>query len=307
MISKFYIGLLSAMLLLMGCEREIELELPAAGDQWVVEGFIENGQPPYVLLTRTTSFFGENSFSSLPALYVHNAQMTVTYNGVDYPMTEYCLRNLPPNLQPLIADFLGVQLDSLPFGFDLCAYANLQLLGQPGGVYRLTIQKGDTVATASTYIPQPVPIDSTWFVEETDVADSLVRLWVAFDEPDTLGNFYRYFTKRNDEPFYPGLFGSVLDDQFFNAAQFRFNLDRGYPQNADIDFDTYGLFIRGDTIITKISSIDRAHFNFWETTENQLRSGGPFASPTYILSNVDGALGIWGGYGSAYDTLVVPK
>lgn len=299
--------MLTGMLLLTSCEKEIDLELPPPGNTWVVEGFIQTDQFPYVILTRNTSFFGGNAFSSLGNLYVRNANVTVSHSGTDYPMQELCLSNLPPNLKPVVSQFLGVNLDSLPADLDVCVYVNFQLTGTEGEQYDLSIQKADTVLTATTTIPNAVPIDSMWIVPEPEVADSLVRLWVQFDEPDTLGNYYRYFTKRNDEPFYPGLFGSVLDDQFFNGQLFRFNLDRGYDRNTDIDFETYGLFVVGDTIIVNINSIDRPHFRFWETAEDQLRSGGPFASPTYITSNIEGGIGIWGGYGSAYDTLIVPK
>lgn len=303
----YIIGLLLAVVGLTACEKEIELTLPEPGNTWVVEGFIQTDQFPYVILTRNTSFFGGNAFNSLGNLYVRDASIVVSNGNDFYPMDEICLSNLPPNLKPVVSQFLGVNVDSLPPELDLCVYINFQLTGQPGERYDLYIQKDDTVVTATTSIPQPVPIDSMWIIPEPEIRDTLVRLWVQFNEPDTLGNFYRYFTKRNSEPFYPGLFGSVLDDQFFNGQLFRFNLDRGYDRNADIDFSTYGLFEIGDTIIVNINSIDRSHFRFWETTEDQLRSGGPFASPTYITSNINGGLGIWGGYGSAFDTLIVPK
>ncbi len=308
MMRYFTYGLLIVLgTLLMSCEKEIDLELPPPGNTWVVEGYIQTDEFPYVILTRNTSFFGGDAFTSLGNLYVHDANVTVSNQGTDYDLQELCLSNLPPNLKPIVSQFLGVNVDSLPPDLDVCVYVNFQLTGREGERYNLRIQKADTIVTSSTSIPYAVPVDSMWVLPEPEVADSLVRLWVQFDEPDTLGNFYRYFTKRNSEPFYPGLFGSVLDDEFFNGQLFRFNLDRGYDRNTDIDFDTYGLFVRGDTIIVNISSIDRAHFRFWETAEDQLRSGGPFASPTYITSNVEGGLGVWGGYGSAFDTLVVPK
>lgn len=304
-----YTAILSILsgLLFSSCEKEIELELPPPGNTWVVEGFIQTEQFPYVVLTRNTSFFGANAFSSLNNLYVRDATVTVDHLGTSYPMQELCLSSLPPNLKPIVSQFLGVNVDSLPPDLDVCVYVNFQLTGEEGQQYDLRIQKSDTLATATTRIPYAVPIDSMWTLPEPNTADSLVRLWVQFDEPDTLGNYYRYFTKRNSEPFYPGLFGSVLNDQFFNGQLFRFNLDRGYDRNTDIDFATYGLFVIGDTIIVNINSIDRPHFRFWETAEDQLRSGGPFASPTYITSNVEGGLGVWGGYGSAFDTLIVPK
>ncbi len=292
--------------LLTACEKEIDLDLPQAGSTLVVEGRIESGSFPFLFLTRNTSFFGTDNFSNLTDLYVHDAVVTVQVDGNDYVMDEYCLSTLPPALLPLLAEFLGVTPDSLPAGFDLCAYLSLDVIGEVGKRYDLRIVAGDQEITGSTAIPSMPPIDSMWTMPHPTLGDSMVILWVQFQEPDTLGNFYRYFTKANNEPFYPGLFGSVWDDQFTNGEMFRFNLDRGYARTAEIDFSTYGLFRKGDTIVVNFNMIDRPHHRFWNTLEDQLRSGGPFASPTYVISNVEGGLGVWGGYGSVYDTLVVP-
>jgi len=204
-----------------------------------------------------------------------------------------------------VLDYLGINEEDLA-GQDFCAYVTLSLTGEEGKVYRLTVQTADHHLQALTAVPHNVKIDSLWSIPANVMPDSLRVLWMQFREPDTFGNYYRYWTKANNEPFYPGYFGSVLDDQFFNGEIFSFNLDRGYPGNASIDFETYGLFGVGDTIIVKIAMIDKAHYDFWRTVEQQyLSGGGPFSTPTYIRSNVNGGLGIWGGYGAVYDTVVL--
>ena len=105
----------------------------------------------------------------------------------------------------------------------------------------------------------------------------------------------------------PG-YNSVFDDALINGTSFDFPLDRGIDRNIDSTFNNYGYFNRGDTIIVKWSAIDKSHFDFWRTLEFELGStGNPFASPVKVQSNVVGGLGIWGGYSSSYDTLVVPK
>ena len=51
---------------------------------------------------------------------------------------------------------------------------------------------------------------------------------------------------------------------------------------------------------------DEAHFDFWNTRDFSANSAGPFSSYTRIKGNVDGALGIWGGYSVDSYRLFVP-
>ncbi|MBK7223573.1 MAG: DUF4249 family protein [Saprospiraceae bacterium] len=42
--------------------------------------------------------------------------------------------------------------------------------------------------------------------------------------------------------------------------------------------------------------LDKVHFDFWKTRDFAANSGGPFSSYTRIKTNINGGLGIWGGY-----------
>lgn len=289
----------------LGCEKEIDLELNNPEERIVVEGYIETGEFPYVLLTRNFSFFSDAGLSDLSKLYVKGAFVSVTVDGTEHVLDELCLSTLPPALKQIILDYMGVSESELN-GADICAYVSTAIQGEIGKRYSLKVTSGKHELTSSTFIPNPTPIDSLWY--SYDAQDTnLVILWGRYKDPDTLGNFYRYQTKINSEPFYSGFFGSVWDDVLGNGQQLTFSVDKGYPRNSEIDFDVYGLFDKGDTIILKINSIDQDHYRFWDTMEEQLRNNGPFSSPTYVQSNIIGGLGVWGGNGSVYDTLTVPK
>jgi hypothetical protein len=55
----------------------------------------------------------------------------------------------------------------------------------------------------------------------------------------------------------------------------------------------------------KWCTIDKAHFQFWQTMERSNNSNGnPFAAPVSIKSNISNGLGVWGGYGASYDTII---
>jgi len=99
----------------------------------------------------------------------------------------------------------------------------------------------------------------------------------------------------NGEPFTTP-FGSVGDDALFDGQEFEFPLNRAFSRGDSIDPNTAGLWMRGDTMAIKWCTIDEAHYNFWQTFDFNRNSGGPFSSYTRVTSNVDGALGVWGGY-----------
>src|SRR5580658_10322488 len=63
-----------------GCQKNINLLIPTAPSQVVVEGYIENGKHPYVMLTRNAPFLGTIDSSQLASYIVTNAIVTVS-NG----------------------------------------------------------------------------------------------------------------------------------------------------------------------------------------------------------------------------------
>ena len=69
-------------------------------------------------------------------------------------------------------------------------------------------------------------------------------------------------------------------------------------------------FKKGDKVLVKWASIDKAQYDFWKTFEAQSSSfGNPF-SPTVIVKSTfkgAGCLGVWAGYGCTIDTIIIPK
>ena len=110
-------------------------------------------------------------------------------------------------------------------------------------------------------------------------------------DPPGFGDYIRYFTKRNSEPFYPGL-TSVFDDQVIDGTSYEVQVDRGVDRNEDLSED-YNFFDKGDTVTLKLCNIDKATYDFWRTMEYTYASvGNPFSSPTKVISNISGG-GAW--------------
>ncbi|MBL7985659.1 MAG: DUF4249 family protein, partial [Flavobacteriales bacterium] len=62
----------------ISCEKEVDVDLPETDPKLVVEGVIENGLPPIVILTRTQSYFAPTSLSSIAGIFVKDAVITVS-------------------------------------------------------------------------------------------------------------------------------------------------------------------------------------------------------------------------------------
>ena len=286
------ITLISAIFLFPSCEKNITVDIPVVSTQIVVEGYVEAGKNPGVLLSNTLPFFGSVNTLNLQQYTIKGAIVTVDN---------------------------GTMVDTLRDFFNIGVYFSTTMLGESGKTYSLRVLVNGKVLTATTMIPNPVHLDSTWFKVDGN-RDSLGYAWAHLSDPDTLGNCYRWFARRinhytygtdtgkeKDTNFVTPR-GSVFDDKFINGKSFDFGYDRGkFPnsQKDDDNNDERGFFKRGDTIVIKFCTIDRAHFEFWRTEETQAgNNGNPFGSPAPVLSNINGGLGIWGGYNATYDTII---
>jgi hypothetical protein len=90
-----------------------------------------------------------------------------------------------------------------------------------------------------------------------------------------------------------------------------FTTNDDYVDDKVIVFGTGYDFKEGDTIYNTMFHIERAYFDFWESTFNAISSNGnPFGQPSSIISNVQGDAGAIGIFtGLSYDrvTTVVTK
>ncbi|MFN8181619.1 MAG: DUF4249 domain-containing protein [Bacteroidia bacterium] len=284
--------LVSLLLLsLSACEKNVTVDIPEAEELFVVEGYIENGQPALLALSRTLPFFGSINVTNV-------------------------IQNTVQGARVIVSDGTTIDtLDQLP-GFGVYVSS---LIGEAGKTYSLRVEAEGKVLTASTKIPEVVTLDSTWWKVDGE-RDSLGFVWARMTEPDTLGNCYRWFAQRinrytfgddigrqKDSIFIAPL-GSVFEDKFINGRSFNFSFPRGIATNSEKEDDENEerfFFKRGDTIVVKFTAIDRDHFEFWRTAETQIQNNGnPFGSPAPITSNISGGLGIWGGYAASFDTVI---
>ncbi|MBC7864463.1 MAG: DUF4249 domain-containing protein [Bacteroidia bacterium] len=272
---KVFYFLIFAVAAFTSCTKDIDVNVPDYTQKLVVEGGIEPGSNPYVYLSWTLPYFGNNDYSDFQQYMVKGAVVTVS-DG----FTTDTLKEVIPG-QGLY-------------------YLGLNMQGVTGRTYDLNILINGKTYTSSTTINLPVPLDSLWFKPEKD---SLGFVWTHFKEPAGLGHRYRWYAKRigKDDSFYAP-FSSVFDDKFIDGKEFDFAYDRGMKPNSEEEDDKNvekGYFKVGDTVVVKYCTIGDKEFRYLRSYYlNQMSNGNPFAAPSTLESNISGdAIGLWCGYG----------
>jgi hypothetical protein len=294
---KLTYAVVACLLLLVSCEKEVNIKLDDGKSRIVVEGAIETGLPPYVFLTKSIGYFAKIDLNTLQNSFIHNAIVKVSDGVKTITLREYS------------ADTGSNGNKFYFYSIDTALSPSEWLIGEVEKSYTLTIESDGQTYTAVTKIPNPTILDSVRTTQPSIIPDKnpdARQIKVYFKDPDTLGNYVRYFTKRNSEPYYPGL-NSVYPDELINGTQFETTLAAGENRNGNLSFDSLGFFHPGDTVTLKWCAIDKNVYDFYSTFEFAIGTiGSPFASPIKVKTNVNNnALGIWAGYGSTYTKLVI--
>ena len=280
-------------LLFSSCEKNIDFNLKYAEPVLVVDAQVENGEAPVVALSSSLSFFSAISAEILSNSFVHNAEVTMSNGTLTHKLKEYTV----PLGNGYFISYYSIDSSNLASAF----------VGEFNKQYSLTIKADGKTYTAKTTIPALTKIfDSLWTkAPPTNVDTSKRILMVRAIDPPGLGNYVRYYTKKNSERFLPG-FNSVFNDEVVDGTTYQGQVDPGVDRNLPAPTGDDKFFARGDTLSFKLSNIDKASFTFWNTWEfNQQSIGNPFSQPGKVIGNIsNGALGAFCGYASKVGTII---
>lgn len=304
---------LTALFFIASCSKEIKLDIPPFEEKIVVDGRIETGFPPIVILTKTQDIYGATDLNALAGSFVNGAIITVTDGSTTTTLNEICANNVPPELLPIVSEILGIEIEAIQ-ALNICAYVgDLAFVGEVNKTYSLNIQvNGETFTSETTLLPVPA-LDSLYYEVQPNTNEQGFG-WCVLNDPAEIKNNYFFQTRRinlnldgsqKDPVFYKNS-NSAFDDIFFNGLTFKFAFSNmGGSNNADPDVLSF-MFQTNDTVVIKFSSLDFKAFKFLETKNIQISSGAsPFAAPAFIPTNIEGgAIGGWIGYSPRFDTLI---
>lgn len=291
--NKNIVYLVILLFLFSSCEKNIDFNLKNAETVLVVDAQIENDEYPAVVLTKSLDYFGKISTDILAGSFVHNADIKISNGSITHTLKEYAF--------PLGGGYTGYIYSVDP------ANPATMFKGQFNKQYELTINSGGKLYTAVTHIPVLAKFpDSIWFRQAPQNPDTNKRvMMIKATDPPGLGNYIRYFTKKNSQPFYPGA-NSVFDDRVIDGTTYTLQIDQGINRNDPPKADS-NFYSKGDTVTFKLSNIDKATYTFWNTWEFAQQSiGNPFSQPNKVIGNVsNGALGAFCGYANWFQTQIV--
>lgn len=303
-----FVSMILIIILLGSCEEEITPDVSLQDIEIVVDGHIEMGDgalPPYVILSHSLPYFGDLSQEELLKSNIKEAQVTVIYDQKTYPLDKICLNDLPDVLKAQLAKQLGIDPDQLD-GVDYCFFSDLkgQIPITEGGKYDLTVETEGKTLTSTTTIPIGVPLDSLYYKEVPGAAPKYREMFVRLNPPEG-EHFYRYFIGLGNSN--PGQTSvrSTFSDKLFSNEALDFKLLKPVTRTSERRDPTVFFYQLGDTVTLKWSIIDKSHYRFWRTLEYNRQNQGPFSSYTRVETNIEGGIGIWGGYRSfVYRTIV---
>ena len=86
---KRWSGLFFFLIVAVGCEKNIDFQPIAQTPLLVVDGTIESGQPPQIILTSSLNYFTNINPQLLAGSFVHNAKITMTDGTRTHDLKEY--------------------------------------------------------------------------------------------------------------------------------------------------------------------------------------------------------------------------
>tara|TARA_B100001758_G_C18416294_1_gene620073 strand:- start:4586 stop:5617 length:1032 start_codon:yes stop_codon:yes gene_type:complete len=326
---KKYLFLISIFFL--SCQEEITLELPSGGDKLVVQASIENGFPPYVILTKNQGYFDPIDVNTYNDLFVSNVdEMKIWYtNEEGLIIDSKDLELFPIELSEL---FTGQQLPIYTVTDLDSSNINDYKFSESGRKYFLEIKWNNQVITSETTIPNPTPLDCLW-VEQSETAENDWKcdIRAIYSDPANEQNNILIKSKRIQHFNFnkdsclsksqPDLQLKLVDagsDILINGESF----ETYFPRPGDNGFPTgkynskrekecdngYIVDIEEDVVLIKFCQIDEPSMKFWRGLVRQAgTNGNPFAEPMNLTSNINGGLGVFTGYGAVYYTVPILK
>jgi hypothetical protein len=256
--------LLAIAVTFSACEEVIDVDLNNAAPQLVVEGWIYNTPGPYeIKLTFTTNYF-ENE----EAPKVDNALVIISENTT--------------LVDTLIMSKPGV-------------YKTQKILdGKIGATYSLRIFYNNKTYEAIATMKPVAPIDSLSYryKEKTVFDDAGYYVSVHFQEPSTLGDYYRWLYYRNGE-LYKKKDEVYASDELYNGNYISFECD--YNVNLN------------DTIYLAMFSLEKNGYDFFNALDEQDNTGDLFDTPPgNVKGNIsNGGIGYFGASAKTVGEIVI--
>ena len=266
----------SLFMLLLSCQDTF---LPADKDEIVVEGWIDAGSFPVVIVTRSLPVRLRDYGIPLDEIsdYVEKwAKVTVSDGENSVVLT-------------------GGRTGKFVPGY---IYTTGYMRGEAGKTYTLTVQTRGKSVSAETTIPlYPPSVDSVVCSHlPSDTSFCQVTAFLR-NNPDRKEYFKTFFLIGEQEEQYLSSLLGVVDDELADSVFEMPIIKSGSDYNKS---DKTRYFANDTTVSIKISTMDSISYEIWKSYEDNSRLRSVFFSSSVreVVSNIEGGRGYWCGYNS---------
>lgn len=261
---------LCLLLLFAGCQEEFQ----ESCEEIVVEGWIESGGSPVVLLTKSFVVELAKDVDEETSIVLPWGKVTVSDGTESVILTgDYDDRYFPPYI-----------------------YSTSKMKGVPGRTYYLTVEYGNRILTAQTTIPEVDSLEAIT-VSTCDDGDGMYQITAYYDDNPVTKDYYLFLTRiYNDETrYYPAFLGLQEDGHL--GLHNRQVVHPGIHTLTDsVKYHPY--YHADDSIQIKFAKIDETTYHIHKAYNEMvsLSSNPIFSSDLSMPTNIQGGLGFWCGY-----------
>ena len=304
-----------SLFFVFACQKDVTVTLPTYDEKIVVDGKIETGLPPIIILSTTKDIFSNNSQDAIFGDFISDALIIISNGTISDTLETICSDEIPKDFQEIGYALFGIP-PSLMSKYHICAYSTLNpaFFGEVGKFYSIEIQYKSKKYTASTSIVEPTFLDSVYWKPEKNT-EMYGYAYAHLTDPIAKYNAYLWEVLRlnigkEDLPIdlkFHKTGNPVFDDQFINGNSFEFFYENPRTRrDTSLSKEFRGLYKKNDTVLIKFSNLDKSTFNFLEKKYVQVNNGtNPFSIPLNIPTNISGgALGYFCGFSTTYYTLI---
>ena len=79
----------------LSCTKEVKIDIPGYQNQLVVDGIIETGGHPIVLLSQSANIYEQSDLAAYISRFVYDAQLNVISGNDTFPLSLFTIAELP--------------------------------------------------------------------------------------------------------------------------------------------------------------------------------------------------------------------
>lgn len=266
--------------LLAACQEEFQ----ESTEEFVVEGWIESGGNPVVILSRAFTVATEEETDEEKSVVLAWSKVTVSDGNETIILTGgKDERYFPPYI-----------------------YTTSRMKGVPGRTYTLTVEAEGRTMTAQTTIPMPDSLEAL-AVAPCAEADTLFQITAYYEDNPETKDYYMFLTRifNKETRYYPSFLGVIDDERLGPHNQQVVQPGMHYFTVEGYKYRPY--YHETDSVLIKFAKIDKTTYDI-NKAYNELvaLSHNPvFPSDVPVPTNIEGGLGYWCGYGVTKYSVVI--